>query len=176
MVCVLRDFALPSIQQLCSFLSNYKTNEFYFGKYRKGRRKMELYANIMLKGASLVAQMVKNQSSMQETWVCSVGREDALEKGRATHSSILTWKIPWTEEPGRLQSMWLQRVRPDWETNTFTFNAKWQKHLPLQALPSVMEIIVQKLSGWCQGICSHTWWLSALHGLMKEEVEREKIK
>ena len=74
---------------------------------------MELYTNIMLKGASLVAQMVKNQSSMQETWVCSVGREDALEKGRATHSSILTWKIPWTEEPGRLQSMWLQRVRHD---------------------------------------------------------------
>jgi len=75
MVCVLRDFALPSIQKLCSsFLSNYKTNEFYFGKYRKGRRKMELYTNIMLKGASLVAQMVKNQPAMQETWVCSVGQ------------------------------------------------------------------------------------------------------
>ena len=54
----------------------------------------------MLKGASLVAQMVKNQPEMQETWVCSLGWEDALEKGRATHSSILTWKIPWTEEPG----------------------------------------------------------------------------
>ena len=47
-----------------------------------------------------MAQMVKNQPEMQETWVCSLGWEDALEKGRATHSSILTWKIPWTEEPG----------------------------------------------------------------------------
>ena len=49
--------------------------------------------------ASLVAQMVKNLSAMQEIWVRSPGQEDPLEKGTATHSSILTWRIPWTEEP-----------------------------------------------------------------------------
>ena len=52
--------------------------------------------------ASLVAYLVKNLSAMQETWVQSLGREDPLEKGKATHSSILVWRIPWTEEPGRL--------------------------------------------------------------------------
>ena len=50
--------------------------------------------------ASLVAQMVKNLPAMQETWVGSLGQEDPLEKGLATHSSILAWRIPWTEEPG----------------------------------------------------------------------------
>ena len=60
--------------------------------------------------ASLVAQMVKNIPVMWETWIRSLGWEDPLEKGMATHSSILAWKIPWTEEPGRLQSMRLQRV------------------------------------------------------------------
>ena len=49
--------------------------------------------------------MVKNQPAMQETWVQSLGWEDSLEKGMATHSSTLAWKIPWAEEPGRLQSM-----------------------------------------------------------------------
>ena len=64
----------------------------------------------LYKGASLVAQTVKLLSAMLETWVRSLGREDPLEKEMATHSSTLAWKIPWTEEPGRLQSMWLQRV------------------------------------------------------------------
>ena len=60
--------------------------------------------------ASLVAQMVKRLPAMQETQVRSLGWEDPLEQERATHSSILAWRIPWTEEPGRLQSMGLQRV------------------------------------------------------------------
>ena len=54
----------------------------------------------------------------QETWVRSLGREDPLEKSMATHSSILAWRIPWTEEPGGLQSRGLHRVRHDWATNT----------------------------------------------------------
>ena len=62
-------------------------------------------------GASLVAQMVKNLPAMQETQVLSLGWEDPLEKGMATQSSILAWRIPWTEEPGGLQFMGLQRVR-----------------------------------------------------------------
>ena len=56
-------------------------------------------------GASLVAQMVKNLPAMLEIWVQSLGREDPLEQGMATHSSILAWRIPWTEEPGGLQSL-----------------------------------------------------------------------
>ena len=58
-----------------------------------------------IKPASLVAQMVTNLPAMQETQVSSLGQEDPLEKGMATHSSILAWRIPWTEEPGGLQSM-----------------------------------------------------------------------
>ena len=54
---------------------------------------------------SLVAQVVKNLPAMQETRVRSLGQKDSLEKGMATHSSILAWRIPWTEEPGGLQSM-----------------------------------------------------------------------
>ena len=58
----------------------------------------------------MVAQMVKNPSAIQQTGVQALGQEDPLEKGMATHSSILAWKIPWTEESGGLQSMALQRV------------------------------------------------------------------
>ena len=61
--------------------------------------------------ASLVAQMVKNLSITRKTWVQSLGWEDLLEKGMATHYSMLTWRIPWTEEPGELQSKDSQRVR-----------------------------------------------------------------
>ena len=61
---------------------------------------------------------------MQETQVQSLGQEDPLEKGMATHSSILAWRIPWTEDLGKLQSMGSQRVRQDWVTNTNVF--KWE--------------------------------------------------
>ena len=57
--------------------------------------------------------MVKNLPAMQETWVQSLGREHPLKKGMATHSSILAWRNPWTEEPGRIQSIGSQRVRHD---------------------------------------------------------------
>ena len=60
-----------------------------------------------------MAQTVKNLPAMQETQVQSLSWEDPLEKGLATHSSILAWRIPWTEEPGRPQSMGSQRVRHD---------------------------------------------------------------
>ena len=70
--------------------------------------------------ASLVAQTMKNLPVMQETWVWSLGQADPLKKEMATHSNVLAWRIPWTEEPGRLQSMVLQRVRHDWVTNSCT--------------------------------------------------------
>ena len=79
-------------------------------------------------GASLVAQMVKHLPTMWETRVQSLGWEDLLEKEMATHSSTLAWKIPWMEEPGRLQSMGSQRVRHDF-TFTFTLPYPW-RYLP----------------------------------------------
>ena len=66
-----------------------------------------------MRGASLVAQMVQNPPAVQETMVRSLDWEDPLEKGMATHSSILAWRTPWKEEPGVLQSIGLQRVGHD---------------------------------------------------------------
>ena len=88
-----------------------------FEEYRKMRLKLLL--SVWLDWASLLVQMVKNLSAMQETWVQSLGQEDPLEKGMAIYSSFLAWRILWTEEPGGLQSMG-RRVRHDWATNNFT--------------------------------------------------------
>ena len=74
---------------------------------------MYIYIYIYTHRASLVAQRLKRLPGMQETQVQSLGQEAPLEKGMATHSSTLAWRIPWTEEPGRLQSMGLQRVGHD---------------------------------------------------------------
>ena len=71
--------------------------------------------------ASLMAQMVKNLPAVWETWVPSLGREDPMEKGMGTHPSMLVWRIPWTEEPGGVQSLGSNRVRYDWVTNTNTY-------------------------------------------------------
>ena len=71
--------------------------------------------------SSLVTQTVKNLPAMQEIWVRSLDLKDPLEKGMANHTSILTWRNPWTEEPGGLQSVGLQRVGHDRVTNTFSF-------------------------------------------------------
>ena len=72
---------------------------------QRGQKAKRLNTSLA-KRASLVAQMLKNLSAMQETWVRSLGCEDPLEKRMATHSNILAGRIPWTEEPGRLQSIW----------------------------------------------------------------------
>ena len=71
------------------------------------------FKTIHLERTSLVAQTVKCLPTMWETWVQSLGWEDALEKAMETHSSTLAWKIPWMEEPGKLQSVGSQRVRYD---------------------------------------------------------------
>ena len=71
---------------------------------------------------SLVVQTVKNLTVMQETQVRFLAWKDSLEEGMATQSSILAWRIPWTEEPGGLQTMGSQRVRHDRETFTFPFD------------------------------------------------------
>ena len=86
---------------------------------------LSIFVALRWHGASPVAQMIKNKPAMQETRVWSLGQEDPLEKGMAIHTSILAWKIPWTEEPGRLWSTGLQRVREDWVTNLRLYNSVW---------------------------------------------------
>ena len=83
--------------------------------------KNDLKPRMVLYGASLVAQRVKSLPAMWETPVRSLGWENSLEKEMATHSSILAWRIPWTEEPGRLQFTVWQRVRHDWATSLSFF-------------------------------------------------------
>ena len=85
---------------------------FWVGPYQESKEKFfkPLPPTSCFGGVSLVAQMVKNLPTMQKTRVQSLGQEDPLEEGMATHSSILAWRIPWTEESGRLQSMGSQRA------------------------------------------------------------------
>ena len=86
---------------------------------------------------SLVSHTVKRLPTMRETQVQFLGREDPLEKEMATHYSILAWKIPWTEDPGRLQSMGSQRVRHDWVTSLhFTL---WSNYSTRMYLPKRKE-------------------------------------
>ena len=79
--------------------------------------KPNLFRSCLPTRASLVAQRLKRLPPMRETWVPSLGREGPLEKEMVTHYSILAWRIPWTEKPGRLQSTGSQRVGHDWATS-----------------------------------------------------------
>ena len=85
-----------------------------------------------------VAQKVKNLLAMQGMWTWSLGQEYPLEKGMATHSSILAWRIPWTEQPDGLQSMVSQRVGHDWVSNTFPFSIK-QDRDPLHNFKQMLD-------------------------------------
>ena len=82
-------------------------------------------------GSSLVAQRVKHLSTIQEIQLQSLGWEDPLEKEMAIHSRTVAWKIPWTEEPGRLQSMGSQRVGHDWATSLSFFLSFFIRHIPI---------------------------------------------
>ena len=85
-----------------------------------------------------MGQTVKNLPAIQETWLRSLGWEDPLDKGMATHSSILAWRIPWTEKLGGLQCMGSQRVGQDWATNTHreTLEAvQWLFHFVFSFFP-----------------------------------------
>ena len=90
-----------------------------------------------LDGAFLVVQIVKNLPAMREIQVQFLGQEDVLAKEMATHSSILAWSIPWTEKPGGLQSMGLQRVRHNCATNAFTFSCKTTLKILREVGPSL---------------------------------------
>ena len=93
----------------------------------------QIFSNLYTED-SLVAQTVKNPPAMQENRAESPGQEDPLEKVMATHSSILVWWIPWTEEPGAVQSMGLKRVRHDW----VTFTLHWITS-EVSAVPKCLE-------------------------------------
>ena len=90
----------------------------------------------------LVAQLGKNLPAVWETWVRSLGWEDALEESMATHSSILAWRMPWLEEPGGLQSVGSQRVRHGWATSTFTLLMRLTAHWKPNPLPSWAQLVL----------------------------------
>ena len=102
-----------------------------------------------LSWASLVAQTVQCLPAMQETWVWSLGWEDPLEKEMTTHSSTLAWKIPRTEEPGRLQYMGSQRVRHDWEWFHFTkLPLEIVRHITLSSHMKLNWITILTIRCW----------------------------
>ena len=115
--------------------------------WRLGRSKKYAHFAVNLTNLPVypLAQMGKRLSTMRETWVQSLGQEDPLEKEMAIHSSTIDWKIPWTEEPGRLQSVGLQRVGRDWATslslskclknNMFAFDkVRWKHSVKISSL------------------------------------------
>ena len=120
--------------------------------------------------ASQVVLMVKNHLPVQEMWVWSLCREDPLEKEIATHSSILVWKMPWTEEPGRLQSMGSQRVGHDWATEHTHSLCHWLA-VPLaaaaqwQVSAGVTKCTTQLLSQWY----THIWRWTSLYISLQEQ-------
>ena len=109
-----------------------------------------------------MAQRVKNLATRKENWFWSLGQENPLEKGMAIHSSILAGRIPWTEEPGGLQSMGEQRVRHNWVINTFTFSLHMQL-LNWQIATELLNKLLKKNSYWTsQSPSIRGWkWLSA---------------
>ena len=100
---------------------------------------------VVCRGVPLVAQSVRNLPADQETWVWPLGQEDPLEKRTAPHSSILAWRIPWTEEPGGPQSMGRQRVGHDLGTNTFTLMMRHESWLQdALCLGRILKFLTQK--------------------------------
>ena len=98
--------------------------------------------------ASLVAQLVKNLLAVRETWVRSLGWEGPLEEGMATHSSILAWRIPWTEEPGGLQSMGSHRIRHNWVIKRTHTHTHTHTHT---------RLLLAKIVGWFEH--QQRWYL-----------------
>ena len=104
--------------------------------------------------SSLVFQMVKNLLAVQENWVGSLDWKEPLEKGMATCSSILTWRIPRTKEPGRVQYMGLQRVGRDWATNT-----NWLMYTQIYVQMTLLSIYFQERTWIC---CKFPWYNMSL--------------
>ena len=148
----------------------YSTLPYYIGSLLEDFAQPNV--DVVFWGASVVSQMVKNMPAVRETWVWSLGWEDPLEKGVATHSSILACEIPWIEEPGKLQSVGSQRVEHNWATNKHTHTHKhsvlsmfkvgkpmlWYRFISLNAF-SAYEGFIKR---WCHHklrwicMCIHT--------------------
>ena len=111
MVCLVESQTC-SVTQSCPCYANLL---HHFKQFNSHRQPLCIHT-LAKQGASLVAQTIKNPPVLWENQVWSLGWEDPLEKGTATHSGILAWRIPWTEEPGRLQSWGSQRVGHAWAT------------------------------------------------------------
>ena len=113
---------------------------------------------------------------MQETWDQSLGQEDPLEKGMATHSSIHAWRIPWIEEPGGLQPMGSQRVRHDWKTFTFHLH----KHLITQLFLLGLwpaSCVAQILSPYqATAILNNCHWLFLINASGEKTVSIETVR
>ena len=116
----------------------------------------------------LVAQMIKCLSTIQETWVQSLGWDDPLEKEMAIHSSTIAWKFPWTEEPGRIQSMGSQRVGHDWATSLSLslYGREKQQTLRLNKYP--LKGTLSILKNWFQKRDSkvHGSWCDSLQNTL----------
>ena len=124
---------------------------------------------------SLVAQ-VMNLSAMRETWVHSLSQEDPLEKGMATHSSILAWRIPWIEEPGGLQSLGSWRIKHNWATYTFNPNHSDRCSPPLSSIQTAhfLSCIIW-LSGfylWNMGAENYQRQKSEIKQTAKEKISK----
>ena len=101
-----------------------------------------------------MAQRVKNLPAMQETWILSLGQEDPPEKGMVTHSSILAWRIPWTEESSGPQSMGSQRVRHNWVTNTHTHKHTYQdRRTDVTGMWSMIDTAIKYCPGSTKLLC-----------------------
>ena len=117
-------------------------------------------------GTSLVAQTVKNLLAMQETQIWSLGQKDPREKGIATHSSILAWRISWTEEPGRLQFTGSQRVGYGWATKTVTLSLCSVVYKNIKSPCCLCVWVAQLCATLCDPIdCSPPG--SSIHGILQ---------
>ena len=124
-----------------------------------------------------LAQTVKCVPTMRETWVWSLVREDPLEKEMATHSSIHAWKIPWTKEPGGLQSMGLQRVGHDWMTSLHFTSRPSQEYMWREGkLRKFNFLIFLKLLDFCFTIlCWSLPYITMVGWEMGRSFKREEI-
>ena len=121
--------------------------------------------------ASLVAQTVENPPAMPDTWVWSLGWEDPLEEGTTTHSSILAWRIPWTEQPGGPQSMGSQRVRHKEQHSSTSTILFWvnKNPMPLHLLEvCVCMYVCMYVYGHNLYTLSYNWGIKIVYNLVNE--------